>query len=464
MINNRTYFSFSKRLSLLTYYKVIIISFLINFTSFAEVEYEMSIANSNLISENIYEFDVFIKASNENFILTSYQSSFGFNQNIINDGEITFSYLEGTSELLNVPSTGIGINPTDGSFELTFASFPGEESIDSTFAKVGRFRLENSNSFGLLSPNINWNFEGAVSTILTGENFVDITNPTYHKSEFIFLEAVTVTFYMTSIADDIMYYNGSSNDNVSRFGESDDIYRGIEQIYKNLTVPQDAEIISAILEVKANSSRTGTVVSDIYTDLRDNPSSVMSYNDFIGSTYFSSQSYQYSAPSFISGSFYQLDISNIIQSRINELNWTSGDNLGIVIKGNTNLSSDFREITRAENSLTDNKLIITYLGQPNDIEEDYEFNQPTNFELNQNYPNPFNPTTTISFSLPENSKVKLTVFNVLGEVVNEMVNQELNRGFHEFTFSGDNLASGIYVYKLDVENQFTDIKKMILVK
>jgi hypothetical protein len=99
-----------------------------------------------------------------------------------------------------------------------------------------------------------------------------------------------------------------------------------------------------------------------------------------------------------------------------------------------------------------------------DIEEESSINQPTNFELNQNYPNPFNPTTRISFSLPENSKVKLTVFNILGEVVNEMVNQELNRGFHEFTFNGDNLASGIYVYKLDVENQFTDIKKMILVK
>ena len=99
-----------------------------------------------------------------------------------------------------------------------------------------------------------------------------------------------------------------------------------------------------------------------------------------------------------------------------------------------------------------------------DTENDNDVEQPQNFELSQNYPNPFNPTTNIRFSLPESGKVKLSVFNILGEVVSELINQELYRGIHEVTFEGENLASGIYVYRLDVENQFSDIKKMILVK
>jgi len=90
--------------------------------------------------------------------------------------------------------------------------------------------------------------------------------------------------------------------------------------------------------------------------------------------------------------------------------------------------------------------------------------QPTDFELLQNYPNPFNPTTKIRFSLPENKKVKLTVFNILGEAVSELVNEEMTMGLHEVNFDAGNLASGIYVYRLDVENQFSDIKKMILLK
>ena len=88
---------------------------------------------------------------------------------------------------------------------------------------------------------------------------------------------------------------------------------------------------------------------------------------------------------------------------------------------------------------------------------------PDNFSLAQNYPNPFNPTTKIKFSLPENTSVKLRVFNILGKEVETLVNSRLNAGTYEVNFNASKLSSGVYFYKLEA-GSFTDIKKMVLVK
>ncbi|MEW6651848.1 MAG: T9SS type A sorting domain-containing protein [Bacteroidota bacterium] len=88
---------------------------------------------------------------------------------------------------------------------------------------------------------------------------------------------------------------------------------------------------------------------------------------------------------------------------------------------------------------------------------------PTEFSLQQNYPNPFNPTTRITFNLPKNSMVNLSVYNILGEKVATVVNQELTAGVHAYNFDGSILSSGAYFYKLNV-NQVSLTKKMMLVK
>lgn len=85
------------------------------------------------------------------------------------------------------------------------------------------------------------------------------------------------------------------------------------------------------------------------------------------------------------------------------------------------------------------------------------------FELQQNYPNPFNPTTTIRFSVPENGMVSLKVYNVLGQLVANLINQELKSGSYEVDFNGFNLSSGIYLYKLSTGN-YEATKKMMLLK
>jgi len=88
---------------------------------------------------------------------------------------------------------------------------------------------------------------------------------------------------------------------------------------------------------------------------------------------------------------------------------------------------------------------------------------PSRFMLKQNYPNPFNPSTTISFSLPEISDVKLSVYNILGQKVAELVNQKMNAGMHKITWDAQNLASGVYIIAFKANSTFMT-KKMNLIK
>ena len=93
---------------------------------------------------------------------------------------------------------------------------------------------------------------------------------------------------------------------------------------------------------------------------------------------------------------------------------------------------------------------------------------PEQFRLDQNYPNPFNPTTEIVFSIPKDLKVNLEVFNIMGQSINTLIDEELNAGEHTIEWdsrntSGQVVSSGIYFYKLQAGDQ-TDSKKMMLLK
>jgi hypothetical protein len=92
-----------------------------------------------------------------------------------------------------------------------------------------------------------------------------------------------------------------------------------------------------------------------------------------------------------------------------------------------------------------------------------EENLPTGFTLCQNYPNPFNPTTTIKFALPVEGRVKINVYNSLGQLVETLIDKEIESGYHEVNFDASRLASGIYLYQLQT-GEFNSVKKMILIK
>jgi hypothetical protein len=88
---------------------------------------------------------------------------------------------------------------------------------------------------------------------------------------------------------------------------------------------------------------------------------------------------------------------------------------------------------------------------------------PEKFFLSQNYPNPFNPVTKIKYGLPENSYVKLTVYDLLGREIKTLVNSRLQAGEYITDFNGSELSSGTYFYRLETD-KFTETKKFILLK
>jgi hypothetical protein len=88
---------------------------------------------------------------------------------------------------------------------------------------------------------------------------------------------------------------------------------------------------------------------------------------------------------------------------------------------------------------------------------------PNKFEMQQNYPNPFNPSTAIEFAVPQESKVLLEVFNILGEKLATLVNEVKTPGYYNVDFNASLLSSGFYIYRIQADN-FVEVKKMILLK
>ncbi len=108
--------------------------------------------------------------------------------------------------------------------------------------------------------------------------------------------------------------------------------------------------------------------------------------------------------------------------------------------------------------------VSEYKGPATAIEESQDLNISTrNFILSQNYPNPFNPKTVINFRIPAAGMTKLAVYNVLGQCVRVLVDENMPAGFYSMPFDGSGLSSGIYFYRLESAGN-VKIKKMMLLK
>ena len=88
---------------------------------------------------------------------------------------------------------------------------------------------------------------------------------------------------------------------------------------------------------------------------------------------------------------------------------------------------------------------------------------PTEYSLSQNFPNPFNPSTKIEYTLPSKGNVKLQVFSVTGQLVKTLTDKNQDSGYYSIDFNGANLASGMYIYRLSVDNK-NFVKKMLYLK
>ncbi len=130
------------------------------------------------------------------------------------------------------------------------------------------------------------------------------------------------------------------------------------------------------------------------------------------------------------------------------------------------------------NNFPSDKVYGLFIGTDDYINSKKKEILPTEFNLFQNYPNPFNPETIIKFALPVKSTVSLNIYNILGELVANLINNQVyDEGYHEILFNGSSLASGVYFYRIETRQQngefsadklpagnFTSTKKMLLIK
>ncbi|MDO9576253.1 MAG: PKD domain-containing protein [Candidatus Cloacimonadales bacterium] len=124
-------------------------------------------------------------------------------------------------------------------------------------------------------------------------------------------------------------------------------------------------------------------------------------------------------------------------------------------------------LTVSDGSYSDTELKIDYITVTGTGNEDELI--PWETRLIGNHPNPFNPTTTISFSISKESNVELLVFNVKGQRVKTLANNQFERGFHSIIWNGDDesgkaVSSGIYYYKLNINGKTEAVKKCLLLK
>jgi uncharacterized delta-60 repeat protein len=125
-------------------------------------------------------------------------------------------------------------------------------------------------------------------------------------------------------------------------------------------------------------------------------------------------------------------------------------------------ASGFVYVSGGSRSSAGNDLTTVKFGQPIGIQT-INSQVPDNFSLGQNYPNPFNPVTNIKFQIPGSGLVKITVFDISGREIAELVNRNLAAGTYNVDFDASNLSSGAYFYKMETMG-FTEVKKMILIK
>jgi hypothetical protein len=169
--------------------------------------------------------------------------------------------------------------------------------------------------------------------------------------------------------------------------------------------------------------------------------------------------------------FYGTSFSHIFQT---------GSKIRVVITNLDNIANDpflrtnpyvLPSLKRANNRIYTNAANPSYIQLPliNYVDvgvTNISAEIPSTIELFQNYPNPFNPVTYIKFSIPQKYSgynVKLIVYDIKGQEIKVLVNENLNAGIYKTRFEGSNLSSGVYFYSISVKD-YKDTKKLILIK
>jgi hypothetical protein len=413
--------------------------FFINTSIFANPTYRMSIEEIEVLSSTKIQASVYMENIGENVVLTSYQCALSINQSL-DLASLSLKYVEESSELLNEPDLYVGIDNIDGPSELTFVSYIGSDII-SKKTLVGKFTLEGNidiSSINLL--DIQWNFEGTISTIITGKGFDNITDPAAHlsifpsKEEPLAIAKVNIVgseaseVYGDKFTDTMLYDGITSSSNGGEYSSGDDGRWAVSGFPHWVTIDLGEETYIDNIKLDPYGSDKGISYDcEFYTGKNDNK------------TLISKETTQ-------TGKYWSEHSMGGITTRYITMVVTGSDG---------NSWCDFWEIE-------------IYGHNSTDVQEEEEVlaeeTIPSEFGISQNYPNPFNPTTNVKVMMKESGSAVLNVFNLLGEKVASVLDEELSAGEHVVSIDGSRLASGMYIYQLIVDNKFTQVKRMNLIK
>ena len=346
-----------------------------------EAQYTVTVKNDAQVSANEYDFEVYIVSTGLDFNLTSYGLSLSYNSAIENSGTLNFSLIAGTSDL-SIPPNSFQVVVDNGTPKLNCTSSAGSQTVSSTSLRIGKFKVTNTNTFGVASANLTWNFSGTFPTIIN----INSSDATVQSNFSSSLSNPALPVQLAS-------FTASTNNNAV-----------------NLTWKTATEVNNYGFEIQ-RSAVSGQQLA-------------------------TSQDGNWEKVGFVQGA------------------------------GNSNSPKSY---SFADNNLTGGTKFLYRLKQE-DVDGSFEYSDTVEvtlaaqYTLYQNYPNPFNPTTTIKFDLPQAVRVSLIIYNILGQRVVTLVNNEtMSAGVHSVPFNGMNLASGTYIYRLQTD-KYVQIKKMILLK
>jgi hypothetical protein len=444
-------------------------------------QYLIKIANNKSISEKIFEFDILIKSTAENFILTSYQLVMTCDSNFTNSGNLSFSYINNSSDMMNYPCNSIGIRIENNIQKMCLASGPGyilNDTIKNYYKKIGTFRLLNSNSFNFNKSRIDWVFSNDIVTLLTGRNYFDITNQNNFSNLNNLLSDFNIPELIFNEDDSLQlpkkyFDNFTNNDsNTNNFN----IYSFSSG--KFVTAKWD----NNFLTLKANPDWFGidsikiTVSNDIVNKTTTIGVKVISVNDLPSIKFKDTLKIVKNVP-FI---FNLWNITNDIETSVQNLNFEFTFNNKFII-ANYDHSNGNLIISPNEAPLGNYKLFLTVKDKESAISKDtiniivsnsstfVGNNIPDDFIVYQNFPNPFNNSTVVKYTIPVTSEVVIVLHNLLGQNVIAPVYEIKQKGKYEYFINDDNLSSGIYFLSvkcitIDSHKIFTNSIKILLIK
>ena len=377
-------------------------------SAFAQQTYSVTLQNGIQLDSYTYEFDIYISTNDGEFELTSYQSSLIFNNSQVKNGEISFLYIQGTSQLSNIPSLGMGVKKNDNYDVLTFASLPGSDIINRDAKRIGTFSITSGIPFTGSNLNILWNFDGRLTTIVTGTNFIDITDSTCFYS------------YIGPMSDDLVS-NGTFDTDTN-------------------WTPQSAWSISSGVATCDGSSNNSVYQASIFAQ---------------NTTYLIT----FDITSYTSGTM-------TIIGQGNNCGTISGSGSKAIYFTTGSSGDDYLYIQSLSSFIgsIDNVVVKELLNDRDNITDNKDVEQTYKYSLQQNYPNPFNPATKIKFSIPQGAFVQIKIYNAIGQEITTLVNKYCFSGSYEVNFGNKNLPSGLYIYSLFTDNKLIQSRKMILLK